>query len=156
MKNIRIVGLWLLTVLIGSIIFATGIMLFDSGHFRADGWLWLIFVSILASGAFSIPAIIAFVVGNNHYKNKLGTGEEYRRSMYKFHLVVGLIYLFIASAFGLLEGEIQTILALLVLFVCYLPAGMILWYFGFKNVTESVTKANPEILDETQQFSSSE
>jgi len=133
MKNKTILINWLLTVLFGSFILALVLIIFTNS---LDGFIGLFIINIFFSGLFSIPAVIIFVAYNNHTTKIQNSNLEYYKEMQLMHLIVGLIYLGI----GLIIGFAKSIdlWMFLVLIVCYLPIGMIIWEFSFAKINRSL------------------
>ena len=148
MKNITIFGLWLLTVLLGSFIFTCGMFILNAGE-NAENFFGIILICMFFSGLFSLPAIFAFLISNNNLRKKLGNTPEYRRKMYKIHLLTGGLYFAVAIFIVLLEGaDSMAMLAIIGLLLSYLPAGLLSWYVFFNMASNSTIEYSEEIIDD--------
>lgn len=132
MKNITIFGLWILTVVIGSVFLALFTAMLDGGGF--GDFFGIIVLSAMLSFLFSIPAVITFLIANSKFLVKYQNTSLYRTKMYVTQVITGGVYLIVSAATILMNGaDSSSALILLGLLACYLPVGLICWYFGFKR-----------------------
>ena len=148
MKNITIFGLWLLTIVIGSIIFSFGVFIF-SGDGNFENLVGIAFISMIAATLFSVPAIITFLVSNNNLQYKYGNTGYYRRKMYNINLITGGIYFMTSMFLVLLEGSDAIGMAVVFgLLVSYLPVGIISWYVFFEKSKNGKVELSEDIIDD--------
>jgi hypothetical protein len=138
MKNITIFGLWILTVIIGSIIFGIGVTFMESDFKNGGDSFMIIVISAMMSFLFSIPAIIVFLISNSKLQKTYSNPILYQRNMYKVKLLTGIIYALISIVVAAINGaDFIGIAVILGLLLSYLPIGLLFWYFGFKMNTSS-------------------
>jgi hypothetical protein len=93
MRNTLVVLSWLATVILGSFIFSILVTIFES-KLSFESIFGLLILGSIFSTAFSIPAVIIFVIFNNQYKKKYSDQKLYKKKMMLLHLTVGAIYFF--------------------------------------------------------------
>ncbi len=144
MNNTQIVISWLSTIVIGSIILSFVVATYDN-NLEMDSFLGILVLGSMFAAAFSIPAVISFVIYNNRYSKNILDKKIYKKKMMLLHLIVGAIYFFCALLFVFIIGfDEESIYILLTLLFSYLPAGLVVWYL-FLNKTD--TNVSDDIID---------
>lgn len=144
MNNTQIVISWLSTIVIGSIILSFVVATYDN-NLEMDSFLGILVLGSMFAAAFSIPAVISFVIYNNRYSKNILDKKIYKKKMMLLHLIVGAIYFFCALLFVFIIGfDEESIYILLTLLFSYLPAGLVVWYL-FLNKTD--TNISDDIID---------
>jgi hypothetical protein len=129
MTNLKIAWLWLVTVFLGSWVFPLFNMLRIEPNLEDTLGLFIYFftISLLTSS----PALFAFLLGNDHYSEKYTDNNVYKSKMFRLHIWVGLVYFFGGIVLGILSNPF--LFLALIIVICYLPIGLLLWHFQFRN-----------------------
>lgn len=147
MRNTLVVLSWLATVILGSFVFSILVTIFES-KLSFESIFGVLILGSIFSTAFSIPAVIIFVIFNNQYKKKYSDQKLYKKKMMLLHLTVGAIYFF-SSLFVILffETDKDLLRLLFGLLFSYLPVGMIIWY---RLLSESKSISYEDIIDDSE------
>lgn len=147
MRNTLVVLSWLATVILGSFVFSILVTIFES-KLSFESIFGVLILGSIFSTAFSIPAVIIFVIFNNQYKKKYSDQKLYKKKMMLLHFTVGAIYFF-SSLFVILffETDKDLLRLLFGLLFSYLPVGMIIWY---RLLSESKSISYEDIIDDSE------
>jgi uncharacterized RDD family membrane protein YckC len=147
MTNANIFGLWVLSILIGSVVFGLGAFMF-SRESEIELFLMMAGISAIASSLFSIPAIIIFIIVNVYFQKSETDNTVYRRKMYNTQLIVTGIYFVLTMAFIMADGAgMKGFGGLCGLLVSYLTPGMLLWRYYFNKQNNGKLIHSEELLD---------
>ncbi len=129
MDNKQIVGLWLVTIITGSLLNSLFFAIFE-GKFDLD-LLILSALYMLFSFLFSIPVVIIFALLNNYYTELYPNKIQYTKKMYLMNTVVSLLYLLIGLIYTSMQSDLSWFI--IYLFLSYYPVGMLLWHSKLKS-----------------------